>query len=76
MGPPHTGRICTAVNLKAANARYYSACLTKFRAAVPLTSTPGCPQSDDVIKAMQVIYSYLEESDDYQFCLHELCDLV
>jgi hypothetical protein len=62
------------VKLKDVRPKYHYGCWKSFMRES--SNSVGRPQDNDLCKAMEVIYSYLEQNDDCQFTITELCDLV
>ena len=68
------GRI-SSVDLKCVGAVYHRACWIKFKKGKTFT-TPGRAPSDDISQAMEIIYDFMEESEDSQFSIKKLLNLV
>ena len=69
-------RICT-VKVEEVRPKYHYACWKKFRSENPAsTSMPGRPKDNSISQGMEIVYSYIEQNDDSQFSILELCEVV
>lgn len=69
-------RVCS-VNVEEVRPKYHYVCWKKFMCENPAsTFMPGRPKDNSISQAMEFVYSYMEQSDDSQFSILELCEVV
>lgn len=69
-------RIQIVADLVAAEALYHERCYINFFKDPATGKKGGRPPIDDIQTAMEVIYDFLEKSDDCQFALPDLINLI
>ncbi|XP_018362414.1 PREDICTED: uncharacterized protein LOC108760767, partial [Trachymyrmex cornetzi] len=65
-------------DLQAAEARYHTSCFTSLSRSAEVKKPKECTitKSEMIAKNMQVIYDYIETSDDVQFTLAEFAEIL
>jgi len=69
-------RLAVAADLVAADVRYHKDCYKRFMSTLPRSNSSGRPIDPSRAEAFMKVCEYMEDSDDCQFSLHELEELM
>lgn len=69
-------RIICVDDLVASEAQYHQTCYIHFFKTLSSSGKRGRPEVSDITSAMEIICSFMENSDECQFSLEELLNLV